>query len=62
MTIKSADIEATPNFGTRIDTRHVLAMAKTDKSVKQLLDIDHVLQADERRGQWLPPTPSTEAA
>ncbi len=43
--IKSSDIEPTPTFGTGIDTRHILAMAKTGKSgVKLLLNIDHVLK------------------
>ncbi len=59
ITIRSSDIEATPHFGARIDTRHVLAMAKTDESVKQLLDIDHVLQEDRRLHQWVPPAPES---
>ncbi len=62
LTIKSADIEATPDFGTRIDTRHVLAMAKSGQSVKQLLDIDHVLQEDARIGPWTSAMPEADAA
>ncbi|MDJ0801763.1 MAG: chemotaxis protein CheW [Desulfobacterales bacterium] len=62
MAIKSSDIEATPDFGIPIDTRHVLAMAKTEDSVKQLLDIDHVLLDDGDPAQWLPSTPANETA
>jgi purine-binding chemotaxis protein CheW len=62
MTIKSSDIEPTPHFGARIDTRHVLAMAKSEKSVKQLIDIDHVLHEDKCLAHSLPPAPATVAA
>ena len=62
MAIKASDIEATPDFGMPIDTRHVLAMAKTENSVKQLLDIDHVLLDEGDPAQWLPPTPENEPA
>jgi chemotaxis signal transduction protein/ABC-type nitrate/sulfonate/bicarbonate transport system substrate-binding protein len=62
MTIKSSDIESTPPFGSRIDTRHVLAMAKSEQSVKQLIDIDHVLHEDKRLVHCAPPAPATEAA
>lgn len=43
--IKSSEIEPTPTFGPGIDTRHILAMAKTGKTgVKLLLDVDHILK------------------
>jgi chemotaxis signal transduction protein len=46
--IKSSDIVPTPEFGRGIDTRHILAMAKTaPKGVKLLLNIDHVLQGND---------------
>ncbi|MEJ5300822.1 MAG: chemotaxis protein CheW [Thermodesulforhabdaceae bacterium] len=45
--IKEEDIEATPSFGTSLDTNYILGMAKTDNSVKILLDIDQVLTQEE---------------
>ncbi len=45
--IKEEDIEATPSFGTTLDTSYILGMAKTDNSVKILLDIDQVLTQEE---------------
>jgi chemotaxis signal transduction protein len=44
LTIRSAQIDPTPRFGTRIDTRHILAMAKAKDGICMLLDIDHVLR------------------
>jgi purine-binding chemotaxis protein CheW len=38
-----AEIEATPDFGTRIDTSYILGMAKIKGVVKTLLDIDRVV-------------------
>jgi chemotaxis signal transduction protein/ABC-type nitrate/sulfonate/bicarbonate transport system substrate-binding protein len=50
--IKSSDIETTPAFGVGIETRHILAMAKTGQSgVKLLLNIDHVLKDVEARAE-----------
>jgi purine-binding chemotaxis protein CheW len=45
--IAGADIEPSPSFGTTVDTRFILGMAKTKGSVKILLDIDKVLSGDE---------------
>ncbi|MEW5725011.1 MAG: chemotaxis protein CheW [Thermodesulfobacteriota bacterium] len=45
--IKGEDIEDTPTFGTRLDTRFILGMAKTEGRVKILLDIDRVLTEEE---------------
>ncbi|MGC8718850.1 MAG: chemotaxis protein CheW [Thermodesulforhabdaceae bacterium] len=45
--IKEEEIEATPSFGTSLDTSYILGMAKTDNSVKILLDIDQVLTQEE---------------
>ena len=47
LNIKAGDIEDTPNFGSRLETDYILGMAKTGGSVKILLDIDKVLNADE---------------
>ncbi len=47
LTIKSHDIEDTPDFGTNIDTSFLLGMAKADGAVKILLDIDLVLNAND---------------
>lgn len=41
--IAANDIEPTPNFGTRVDTRYLLGMAKVKGQVKHLLDIDCVV-------------------
>jgi purine-binding chemotaxis protein CheW len=38
-----AEIEPTPDFGTRIDTSYILGMAKIKGVVKTLLDIDRVV-------------------
>jgi purine-binding chemotaxis protein CheW len=48
LNIKSGDIEETPSFGNRLDTDYILGMAKVGGSVKILLDIDRVMNADER--------------
>lgn len=47
LNIKQEDIEETPNFGTSINTEYIMGMAKADKGVKILLDIDRVMKADE---------------
>jgi hypothetical protein len=39
--------------GARIRIRHILAMAKAEKGIRMLLDIDHVLQEDERLTGWV---------
>lgn len=44
LNLRSSDIEDTPSFGTPLDTRHILAMAKGQEgTIKILLDIDSVL-------------------
>jgi purine-binding chemotaxis protein CheW len=43
LNIKGADIEDTPNFGSRLNTNYILGMAKTGGRVKILLEIDRVL-------------------
>lgn len=50
LNIKASDIENTPTFGTRLDTDYILGMAKIDKGVKILLDIDRVLGTAEITG------------
>ena len=45
--IKSEDIEDAPAFGTTVDTAFILGMAKIDKGIKILLEIDKVLRSDE---------------
>jgi purine-binding chemotaxis protein CheW len=39
----AGDIEATPDFGTSVDTAYILGMAKGGGRVKTLLDIDRLL-------------------
>jgi len=41
--IGSGDIEATPDFGTALDTTDILGMAKVKGKVKTLLDIDKIV-------------------
>ena len=45
--IASGEIEPAPSFGTNVDTRFILGMAKAKGSVKILLDINKVLSAGE---------------
>ena len=47
LNIKGADIENTPNFGTRLNTDYILGMAKAAGKIKILLDIDKVMNADD---------------
>jgi purine-binding chemotaxis protein CheW len=47
LNIKAADIEATPSFGTRLNTDYILGMAKAGGSIKILLDIDKILSIEE---------------
>ena len=44
--IAAQDIEATPDFGTALDTAYLLGMAKVKDAVKALLDIDKVVAAE----------------
>jgi len=47
LNIKGEDIEDTPTFGTELNTEYILGMAKTEGSVKILLDITKVLSGQE---------------
>jgi purine-binding chemotaxis protein CheW len=47
LNIKGEEIEDTPTFGTSVDTAYILGMAKMEKGVKILLDIDRVLSTAE---------------
>lgn len=47
LNIKEEDIEDTPTFGTELNTKYILGMAKMEGAVKILLDIDEVLCADD---------------
>jgi purine-binding chemotaxis protein CheW len=46
VSLASADIEETPDFGANISTHYILGMAKVKGAVKTLLDIDGVLGAE----------------
>ena len=50
LNIQESEIEETPAFGTRLDTGYILGMAKTEGSVKILLNIDKVLSTEELTG------------
>ncbi len=43
--IKAEQIEPPPSFGTRLSTDFILGMAKVDKKVVMLLDVDEVLSS-----------------
>jgi purine-binding chemotaxis protein CheW len=43
-------IEPTPDFGVRIDTGHLLGMAKTNGRVVMLLDLDRVMASRDIEG------------
>lgn len=45
--ISGEEIEDAPSFGTSVDTRFILGMAKAKGSVKILLDINKVLASEE---------------
>lgn len=47
LNIKEDEIEETPAFGTKLDTRYILGMAKQEGTVKILLNIDKVLSSGE---------------
>jgi len=47
LNIKGDDIEDAPHFGTILDTDYILGMAKSQDSVKILLNIDEILKTDE---------------
>ncbi|MCE5280967.1 MAG: chemotaxis protein CheW [Deltaproteobacteria bacterium] len=47
LNIKGSEIEDTPNFGSKLNTAFILGMAKTNGSVKILLDIDRVFREED---------------
>jgi len=47
LNIQENEIEETPAFGTQLNTDYILGMAKTQGSVKILLNIDKVLSIEE---------------
>ena len=47
LNIKEEEIEASPSFGTELNTDYILGMAKIGGGVKILLDIDRVLSQKE---------------
>ena len=47
LNIKAEEIEDTPAFGTKLDTEYILGMAKTEGSLKILLDIDKIMSSKE---------------
>jgi len=47
LNIADKDIEDTPTFGTSMDTKYILGMAKMDGGVKILLDINKVLNDED---------------
>ncbi|MGQ9687505.1 MAG: chemotaxis protein CheW [Desulfobaccales bacterium] len=50
LNIGGADIEPPPSFGTRVDTKYILGIAKAKGAIKILLDIDQVLSPRELAG------------
>jgi purine-binding chemotaxis protein CheW len=51
LNIREMEIEETPDFGTSLDTRFILGMAKVGSGIKILLDIDKVLGSIEAINQ-----------
>jgi len=50
LNIQAAELEETPVLGTAVDTSYILGMAKINKGIKILLDIDRVMQGEEMAG------------
>lgn len=50
LNINGADIEPAPSFGTRVDTKYILGIAKARGAIKILLDIDEVVGPRELAG------------
>ncbi|RJR53194.1 MAG: response regulator [Desulfobacteraceae bacterium] len=46
--IKSADIQECPNFGSEVNTEYILGISKKAEEVTILLDIDGILEAEEK--------------
>ena len=44
--LSTKDIEATPDFGRRLDARHLLGIAKVGQTVKILLDLERIVADD----------------
>ena len=47
LNVLAEQIEASPSFGTKVDTDFILGMGKVGLKVVMLLDVDKVLSADE---------------
>lgn len=47
LNLTAQEIEETPDFGSEVDTRYLLGVAKSRGQVKLLLDLDRILTADE---------------
>lgn len=45
--ISGGEIEPAPSFGARLDNNFILGMAKIEKAVKILLDLEKILSQDE---------------
>ncbi len=49
LNIKDKEIEDTPTFGVNLNTDYILGVAKIEKGVKILLDINKVLKAEDMK-------------
>ncbi|MEZ4525457.1 MAG: chemotaxis protein CheW [Desulfobacterales bacterium] len=49
LNIRASEIEDTPYFGVNIDTRLILGIAKMDKGIKILLDIEEVFEWEDEK-------------
>jgi len=47
LNIKAEEIQATPEFGTKVNTDYIQGIAKMDGGIKILLDIDKVLSVED---------------
>jgi purine-binding chemotaxis protein CheW len=50
VSIATADLAETPDFGFGVDTSFLLGMAKVRGQVKALLDLDHIVSGEELAG------------
>ena len=54
----ASDLEATPDFGMKLDTEYLLGMAKAKGRVIALVELDQVVGANVPPGLSQPPSPS----
>jgi purine-binding chemotaxis protein CheW len=51
LNISTSDIQATPDFGAEVDARFIQGLAKAEKKLVALLDIDKVVRGEDAAGE-----------